>query len=84
LNQGLTPSTEQVFLELWGGIAANCSQTERLWASPALSTGWKTYCVPLQPHAFLDQITLRGNSDMSQPTQGYLIVDNLKPVASCP
>jgi hypothetical protein len=75
---------EQVFLELWGGLAVDCSQRELLWASPALTVGWKHYCLTLHPHAFMDQLTLRSNSDMASAVVSYLIVDNLKAVETCP
>jgi hypothetical protein len=80
--QGVTSTAAQVFLEIWGGLAVDCSQRELLWASPALKTGWKPYCVTLHPHSFMNQITLRANSDMTLPA--YLIVDNLKPMDKCP
>jgi hypothetical protein len=84
ISGGAVPSTEQVFLEIWGGLAADCSQRERLWASPGLAMGWKRYCVTLQPTAYTTQLTLRATSDMSSLMPGYLFVDNLQPVASCP
>jgi hypothetical protein len=84
LTQGLSPPTEQVFLEIWGGLTVDCSQRELLWASPALTLGWKHYCVLLRPHAFMDQITLRGSSDMTSASPSYMLVDNLKPSNRCP
>jgi hypothetical protein len=84
LAQGIVPETEQVFLEIWGGLAVDCSQRELLWASPALKPGWKKYCVTLHPHSVLNQITLRANSDMTLASPAYLIVDNLKPMDRCP
>ena len=81
---GLVPQTERAFLEIWGGVAVDCSQRELLWASPALSLGWTHYCVTFHPHSFMNQITLRGQSDMSQPSSAYFLVDNLRPVESCP
>jgi hypothetical protein len=72
-----------VFLEIWGGVAADCSQRQLLWASPALKPGWTRYCAPLQPSAYMDQITLRGNADAT-PLPEYVLVDNLVPVDQCP
>lgn len=82
--EGLVPETEKVFLEIWGGLAVDCSQRELLWASPALTVGWKRYCVTLRPHSFMNQITLRANADMTLASPAYLIVDNLKPMDGCP
>ena len=84
IGAGLVPETEQVFLEIWGGLSLDCSQRELLWASPALQTGWKTFCVTLRPRAYMTQLTLRANADMTLPTPAYLLVDNLKPVEACP
>jgi hypothetical protein len=84
IGAGLVPETEQVFLEIWGGLSVDCSRRELLWASPALDAGWKRYCITLRPRAFLTQLTLRANTDLTQPTPGYLLVDNLKPVDRCP
>jgi hypothetical protein len=84
LAEGIVPETEQVFLEVWGGLAVDCSQRELLWASPALKVGWKNYCITLHPHSFMNQITLRANSDMTLASPAYLIVDNLKPMDTCP
>jgi len=80
----LAPETEQVFLELHGGLSVNCSQHELLWASPALRPGWQHFCVTLRPRSFMTQLTLRANTDMTSAAVAYLIVDNLKPVDSCP
>ena len=79
-----TGVSEKVFLEISGGVAADCSQRQLLWASPALDLGWKRYCVPLKPTAFMDQITLQAKADMSSLALGYLVVDNIVPVDSCP
>ncbi|HKP64535.1 MAG TPA: hypothetical protein VJV78_47690 [Polyangiales bacterium] len=84
IGAGLVPETEQVFLEIWGGLSVDCSRRELLWASPPLEPSWKTFCVPLRPRAFLTQLTLRGAADMSLPSPAYLLVDNLKPVEACP
>jgi hypothetical protein len=84
LAQVVGSNSEQVFLEIWGGLAVDCSQRELLWASPALAIGWKRYCVTLHPHSFLNQITLRANSDMTSASLAYLLVDNLKPMDTCP
>jgi hypothetical protein len=83
LTSGLS-LPEKVFLEIWGGLAVDCSQRELLWASPALEPGWKTFCVTLHPHSFMNQITLRANSDQGSAAPAYLLLDNLKPMDRCP
>jgi hypothetical protein len=72
-----------VFLEVWGGLASDCSQRELLWASPALTASWQRLCATIHPHSLIDQITLRAHSDMSLPSPAYLLVDNLKSVDNC-
>lgn len=84
ISGGAVPSNEQVFLEIWGGLAPDCSQRELLWASPALTAGWSRFCATLQPTSFTTQLTLRASSDMTSLMPAYLFVDNLEPVASCP
>jgi hypothetical protein len=84
LGGDLTPDTESVFLEVWGGLTVDCSQRELLWASPALQPGWQRHCVTLRPRAFMTQLTLRANADLTQSSTAYLLLDNLKPVADCP
>jgi hypothetical protein len=83
LTNGLS-LPEKVFLEIWGGLAVDCSQRELLWASPALEPGWKTFCVTLHPHSFMNQITLRANSNQASAAPAYLLLDNLKPMDRCP
>lgn len=84
IGAGVVPETERVFLEVWGGIAADCSQRELLWASDALDVGWKTHCITIAPRAFMDQLTLRTNADKTQLAPVYLLADQLLPVKSCP
>jgi len=72
-----------VFLQIWGGSAADCSQRQVLWASPALSTNWTTYCVPLHPSERMDLITLRAES-RPDIVINYLAVDNLVAGDGCP
>lgn len=84
LGGASVPQTEQVFLEIWGGLAVDCSQRELLWTSPALEAGWQSFCVALQPSSFMTQLTLRGNADMTLPSPAYLLVDNLQSVEACP
>jgi hypothetical protein len=83
LSGGLVPTTEPVFLEVWGGLASDCSQRELLWASPALTRSWVRYCATLHPHSLIDQITLRAHTDMSLLSPSYLLVDNVKSVDDC-
>jgi hypothetical protein len=83
VGTGIVPQTEQVFLEIWGGLAVDCSVHELLWASPALKVGWKRFCVTLRPPAFVTQLTLRANTDKTLASSAYLLVDNLKPVDGC-
>jgi hypothetical protein len=80
----VVPETELAFLEIWGGVAADCSRRELLWASPALSTEWQTYCVTLRPTQFTDNLVLRARSDNSLPTSIFVIADNVVPVSLCP
>jgi hypothetical protein len=84
LNGGLAPETEQVFLEIYGGLSVDCSQRELLWASKAIKVGWQTECATIRPRAFMTQLTLRANTDMTLPSVAYLLVDSLKPVDRCP
>ena len=84
IGAGLVPETEQVFLEVWGGLTVNCSVHSLLWASPPLPLGWKTYCATLRPRSFMTQLTLRANADATLPTPAYLVVDNMRQVDSCP
>ena len=74
----------KVFLELWGGIAADCSQRQLLWASPALGSTWTRYCVRLKPVDYMNQLTLRSNTDVTTLAPEYLVVDHLVPVDQCP
>jgi hypothetical protein len=83
LGPAIVPATQAVFIEIWGGIAAECSQRALLWASPGLDPAWKTYCAKLKPPDFMDQITLRATSN-DVTTSSYLLVDNLVPVDDCP
>lgn len=84
VGEGFVPQTEGVFLEVYAGVAVDCSQHDLLWASPALQPEWKRFCVTIHPNAFLNQITLRANADMTEDSPGYLAVDNIRPVSSCP
>lgn len=85
LGAGVVPDTERPFLEIWGGVAADCSSRELLWASPPLEMGWKRYCVTLRPSQFMDLISLHARSDgVSATLVSYLLVDNLEPVRECP
>jgi hypothetical protein len=84
VGDGSVAESEAAFLEVWGGLSVDCSQRELLWASPVLQTGWHHYCLAFHPQQYMDQITLRANTDMSQATLAFLAVDNLKPVDACP
>ncbi|MFT3922984.1 MAG: hypothetical protein QM778_10650 [Myxococcales bacterium] len=81
---GAMPDTELPWLEIWGGLAASCDQQKLLWASEKLPLNWQTYCAKLKPQQYMDQITLRTNTDESLPSVTYLLVDNLVPVEHCP
>jgi hypothetical protein len=81
----LTPGdTTKLFLEVWGGIAADCSQRKLLWASAALASTWTTLCIPLQTSEFMNQLTLRSKTDVASPFPEYMALDNLVPVDQCP
>jgi hypothetical protein len=83
VGANVVPDTEAVFLEIWGGTAADCSARELLWASPKLDTVWNTYCVTVRPKEYFDNLVLRSRSDESLPSTTYLIADNIVPVESC-
>jgi hypothetical protein len=83
VGANVVPDTEAVFLEIWGGVAADCSARELLWASPKLETSWNTYCVTLRPTKYFDNLVLLSRSDESLPSTTYLIADNIVPVESC-
>ena len=76
--------TTKVFLEVWGGIGADCSQRQLLWASPALASSWTPYCVTLKPVEYINQITLRSKTDMASLAPEVMVVDNIVPVDECP
>lgn len=81
----ITPGdATKLFLEVWGGIAADCSQRKLLWASPQLPSTWTNYCITLQPSEFMNQLTLRSKTDVASPFPEYLAVDHLVPVDRCP
>jgi len=83
LGAGVVPDSEATLLEIWGGVAGDCSQRELLWASPKLELTWKTYCVTLWPSQYMDNLTLRARSDMSLASQVYMIADHIVPVERC-
>jgi hypothetical protein len=76
--------TEIPYLEIWGGVAADCSQRQLLWASPPLGEGFSTHCATLKPSQYTDQLTLRAGIGSSDTTVAYLLIDHLRPVAACP
>lgn len=84
LGGDIVPQTEQVWLEIRGGLSADCAARELLWASPPLEVGWKTFCATLRPSEFMNLLTLRANADMTLASPAYLLVDNLRPVSGCP
>jgi len=84
ISGGLATESERVFLEIWGGLSADCSQGERLWTSPDLQAGWERFCVTLRPRLLMTQLTLRANTDMASLNPGFLLVDNMRPVDRCP
>jgi hypothetical protein len=73
-----------MFLQIFGGTSADCSSRQLLWVSPALTNVWTSFCVPVQPGEFMDQITLRADQPMANLVINVLAVDNLQPVDSCP
>jgi len=81
---GVPPDTEFPFLEIWGGVAADCSQRELLWVSEPVKDDWGTYCATLRPHGYTNLLTLRAGADGSNPTASYMAADNMVPVESCP
>jgi hypothetical protein len=83
LGKGIAPDSYLAFLQVWGGLAADCSQHSLLWTSPALSLDWETFCFTARPQERMDSIMLRAVSDQSL-TDNYVIVDNLVAVSACP
>jgi hypothetical protein len=83
LPVGVSDASEGVKLEIWGGLAADCSQRQLLWVSPALESTWQTLCAQLRPTQNIDQITLRAVTSNPNLTINYLAVDNLVPVPAC-
>jgi len=84
IADNVNPQTEAAFLEIWGGVAADCSRRENLWASPPLANTWQTYCVTLGPQQFTDNIVLAARSDKTLASSIAIAVDNMKPVTACP
>jgi hypothetical protein len=84
LTATVMASTGPIALEIWGGLAADCTARELLWTSEPLPAGWKTYCAKLHPEQYMDQITLRAKSDTTNAGQSYMGMDHLVPVDSCP
>jgi hypothetical protein len=74
----------EVFLEVWGGIAADCSQRQLLWASPKLPSSWTRYCINMKPTQYMNQITLRAKTNVASLAPEYLVLDHLVPVDHCP
>jgi len=84
VGANVVPDTEATFLEIWGGIAADCSARQLLWASPKLDTVWNTYCATVRAQQYFDNLVLVSRTDKSQAASTYLIADNIVPVESCP
>jgi hypothetical protein len=84
VGDGAVAESEAAFLELWGGLSVDCSQRELLWASPVAPVSWHHYCLSFHPQSYMDQITLRANTDMTQASLAFLVIDALKPVDACP
>lgn len=84
LPAGVSNEAEGLYLEIWGGLAAQCSQAELLWSSPILEVGWMSHCASLEPSQYMDQITLRATTAMTNLSLNYLAVDKLVPVGACP
>jgi hypothetical protein len=76
--------TTHVFLEIFGGHAADCSQHQLLWASPPLQSGWTRYCIKLRAVDGMDAILLQAQTDTDSLVRQYLAVDNLVPLDACP
>ncbi|HEX6240521.1 MAG TPA: hypothetical protein VFZ61_06490 [Polyangiales bacterium] len=84
IGAGVVSDTEIPYLEIWGGVASDCSARELLWASPPLTDVFTTYCAELRPSQFSNLLVLRARSDETQLAVSYMFVDNLRPVAACP
>ena len=79
----VVPASEVAFLEVWGGIAADCSRRQLLWASPGLETAWNTYCATVRTPEYFDSLVLVSRSDKSQPGPTYVVADHIVPVERC-
>ncbi|MET0283293.1 MAG: hypothetical protein ABW352_02445 [Polyangiales bacterium] len=84
ISNATLDNSEKVFLEVSGGVRANCTVRELLWMSPSLGLGWQTLCVTIVAREYTDQLTLRAVSDESQVQSVFMLADNIVPVASCP
>jgi hypothetical protein len=71
-------------LQIWGG-SSSCAQSELLYSSPPTGQSWKTFCATLAPTQETTELTFTmfTQQDGGLPIPGYLIADNLVPVASC-
>lgn len=84
VTTGGLPVTGTMYVEVWGGLAANCERRQLLWASPPLGESWTKYCFKLRPAEAMDQITIRANGDNGALAPAYVFADNLVPVDDCP
>jgi hypothetical protein len=75
--------TGTLALEIWGGVGADCSRRELIWASPPIETGWQTLCAALKPAQYMDRLLLRTIVDRAPTGATYLLVDHLLPVDTC-
>ncbi|MDB4973913.1 MAG: hypothetical protein JWN48_2254 [Myxococcaceae bacterium] len=71
-------------LELWAGLALDCSQRTRLWTSPVLGPGFASYCATFEVQQPFDSLTLRASASGALPHPGRVLVDHVLPVAACP
>ena len=74
----------EMVLQVWGGLAADCSSRQLLWASGALDTAWTRFCVTLEPTQYMDQLILRAETPTPGLGANFAAVDNLHPIDACP
>jgi hypothetical protein len=76
--------------EIYGGNTACCdaagcgsAASPLLFTSPALTTGWATYCVTLAPSQSTGSLTFTSAGVATNAT-AHVVLDHIVPVTSCP
>src|SRR6185312_6518833 len=77
---GAVPASLQIF-----GGSTSCSQADLLWTSSAAPPTWTTFCASFTPSQDATYLTLAVTAPPdARNDPGYLYVDHVVPVASCP